>query len=471
MKRKISLADASLKTLRQLKVDTLGSLRAISDRIKDERRSMTAAERGEFDELQQYLQHEVSPALEAKELQLEAERQYGTTGQHIDPDQLAAEMAARRAAIHPPSALNHVGGSSARPTGRRYVEMFGDAALSADGWTNPNEFLAALHAGLADPRLRMLPGGPRMQASIAGSYSDPLGGFSVPSQFFGQWLDESLEDEIVRPRAEIRPMTSKTASAVGFDGASHTSNLYGGFTGQWVQETGEITEETPQLQLLTLNAHKLAILTQVSNELAADGVGYDAQLSRAIVKAIGFYLDLAFLTGVGVGQPEGIVGSAATIVVSKETGQSADTVNYENVKKMFARLHPASFGNSVWVCNSTTIPQLLSLSQVVGTGGSVVPVLNESNGKFTMLTRPVIFTEKTPKLGDKGDILLADFSQYIVGMRQDMSLDKSAHLGFAKNTSHYRGLLRADGRSKLRTPITPVNGDSLSPFIVLAERA
>ena len=35
--------------------------------------------------------------------------------------------------------------------------------------------------------------------------------------------------------------------------------------------------------------------------------------------------------------------------------------------------------------------------------------MKESNGKFTMLTRPCIFTEKTEKRSDQGDILLTDF--------------------------------------------------------------
>ena len=56
--------------------------------------------------------------------------------------------------------------------------------------------------------------------------------------------------------------------------------------------------------------------------------------------------------------------------------------------------------------------------------------MNESNGKFTMLTRPVIFTEKTEPLGDQGDILLADLSHYVIGLRNEMRIDLSQHVYF-----------------------------------------
>ena len=101
---------------------------------------------------------------------------------------------------------------------------------------------------------------------------------------------------------------------------------------------------------------------------------------------------------------------------------------------MFARLAPGSFGSSVWVANSTAIPQLLQLSIPIGTSGSHVPVMTESDGQFRILTRPVIFTEKVPALGTLGDIGLYDFSHNVVGLRADFSLAKSSHLGSASDT-------------------------------------
>jgi HK97 family phage major capsid protein len=232
-----------------------------------------------------------------------------------------------------------------------------------------------------------------------------------------------------------------------------------------------MTAQTPKMRLIQLHARKLGLLTAASNELISDGVGFEQQLGVAITKALEWFLDLAFLTGNGASKPLGIVEAPCTITVNKETGQPAATITYANVSKMFARLHPGSYANSVWVANSTAIPQLLQLSIPLGTSGSHVPVMSESNGKFTMLTRPVIFTEKAQSLGTKGDIMLADFSQFVVGMRAEFQLAKSAHIGFETDSSAYRGVIRVDGQPKLSAPITPLHGDTLSPFVVLQTRA
>jgi HK97 family phage major capsid protein len=349
---------------------------------------------------------------------------------------------------------------------RTYREMFG--ATSSDGWRDREEFFATIHQQLNDPRLR-----PAMLAfdAIATGTNPADGGFSVPTEFVAEMLDASLEDEIVRPLADVVPMSSSTKMVSGFDsGSAAGGTLYGGFTGQWVEEGGEITAKTPQMRRVQLTAKKLALLTQVSNELLADGDGYGTQLEGALVKAIGWFLDTAFLTGTGAGQPLGVLHDPALITVAKEDGQAKQTIDYLNLTKMFARIHPASINRAVWVANATAIPQLLTLTIAVGTGGSVVPVLTESNGQFRMLTRPVLFTEKLPAVGTVGDILLADFSQYKIGLRQGMSVDRSSHAGFTSNTTYVRGILRGDGQGKWGAPYTPAAGDTLSWCVALATR-
>lgn len=359
------------------------------------------------------------------------------------------------------------GGVVRRPTGRKFAEMFPTVALDAGGFRSADEFLATLHSGLADQRL--IPAYGLRATSTVGVPSE--GGFAVPTQMFAAWLDASLESEIVRSRADVRPMTSDSAVAPGWDDLDHTSNLYGGFAGEWLAEAGDMTAQTPKLRLIQLTARKLGILARVSNELLADGMGFEQQLGIAITRSLGWFLDQAFLFANGAGKPIGIVNSACTVSVAKETNQAAATINYTNLANMFARMHPASIANSVWVCNSTAIPQLLQLAFPIGTAGSHVPVMSESGGEFRMLTRPVVFTEKVPALGTKGDIGLYDFSQYVVGLRSDFTLAKSQHVGFTSDTTYYRGIIRVDGMPKMPAPVTPDAGDTLSPFVVLDDRS
>ena len=121
-----------------------------------------------------------------------------------------------------------------------------------------------------------------------------------------------------------------------------------------------------------------------------------------------------------------MLNDPALVTVDKEANQAATTLVYMNLTKMMARLHPRCFANSVWIASPTCIPSLLSLTLPIGTSGAAFPVMRDADGGFVILTRPVLFTEKLPVLGTAGDILLCDLSQYIVGMRKEVALEKKS---------------------------------------------
>jgi len=298
------------------------------------------------------------------------------------------------------------------------------------------------------------------------------GGFSVPEPLAAQWLDDSIEGEIIRPRATVWPMESATRKVPGWDAANQTGGtLFGGFAMEFLAETGEGNKQTGKLRAIELKAKKGAIFVDISNELREDGQGFEAQLDRAMRTSIGYGMDAAFIAGVGAGQPLGIRNDPAKITVTKEAGQVADTICWENLCKMFARVYPAGRQRAIWLANDTTITQLLSLSISVGTGGSWIPVMTESNGQFRILGRPVLFTSHLPTLGDADDIMLVDLSQYAIGIRREVRLEKSNIPGWTKDLMSYRVLLRFDGLGTWNKAITPKNGDSLSWCVSLGERA
>ena len=71
----------------------------------------------------------------------------------------------------------------------------------------------------------------------------------------------------------------------------------------------------------------------------------------------------------------------------------------------------------------------------------------------------------------KGDISLAAFSSYAIGLRTETSLMISPHVRFTTDELSFRLRVRMDGQPLLSDPITPVHGDTLSPFVTLAARA
>jgi HK97 family phage major capsid protein len=326
-----------------------------------------------------------------------------------------------------------------------------NVSLDRGGFKNMEEFLKTIYSGLADPRMKV---------------SDwASGGYAVPEEFGAWLLDKSLEGEIVRPRATVWPMETDTRHVPAWNNFNHADNLYGGVTGQWLGEGAQANETEGSITKLTLIAKKLACYTKASNELLDDGVTFEQQLTNALIKGMGWFMDLAFLSGSGAGQPLGVLNDPALITVPRET---AATITYADLAHMFARVAPACLNNAIWIANQTAIPSLLQLSVVVGAGGSHIPVLQQDGkGGFTILTRPVIFTEKVPALGSKGDILLADLSQYVIGMRREVVIAKSAAVHWTTDESAFRTIARVDGQGSWKEPVKPKNGDPVSWCVAL----
>ena len=391
----------------------------------------------------------------------EIERQAGGSPEQTDPIKL-----------DPEDTIRELGGNLSNrhdtPIGKTYRGLFhGDKAisLSKGSFENFEEFLQVVSTGRHDPRLTEK----SVRAMTIGDDSE--GGFLVPDEFAAFLMDASLEREIVRPRAKVWPMKSQMLKVPGWSGFDHTTNVYGGFAGTWLAEGGTATRQAPKLRQIQLIAKKLAIYTQASRELREDGISFEAQLADAMTSATAFYLDYAFFTGDGVGKPLGILNDPALVTVAKESAQAASTVVYQNICKMLARLHPSAFKNAVWVANQTCLPQFMTMTIEVGTaGGSHIKAVAEQNGRFTLLGKELLFTEKLPILGTKGDVFLVDLSKYVIGMRKELVFDKSNAPGFLEDLTDYRTILRCDGQGSWSSAVTPKNGDSLSWCVTLATR-
>lgn len=347
----------------------------------------------------------------------------------------------------------------------RYADMFGQAeARSLGPWQSTDEFVNAVAHRVM------------VQNSGQSESIGPDGGFLVPSALLAGILDGSLENEIVRPRAKAFALTSASATAPGLDTSDHSANI-GGFELQWLGEGGTGTVQTAQFWALTLRANKAAIFAKCSSEIAEDGVGFSTQLNDALTQALSFGLDYNYLWGDGVGKPLGILNWSGLVSVAKDTrspSQSADTLVYRNVIDMFARLHPACVKNAVWLVHPSALPQLFSMSQD-RTASTQVPIFVANASATpggTLLGLPLIVTEKCAALGNQGDIILADFSQYACALRRGARLERDLSTDWLTDEINFRLLTRLDGQPLWKSAVTPRNGsDTLSCFVTLDERA
>lgn len=458
-----------LKELRQAaadlkaQIDQRGRDRArIGERAVAETRGMTDDERTSFVAIGQELdilrgqQAETMRELQTAEHANEAERRGEAM---IDSDAVAAQRALARAGISPGAAMLETGTGRLRPCGPQAVQMFGAAAATLDGWESPGEYLRCVGRGLHDTRLR---------AESQSGAEPSLGGFLIPGQLWGEVLDSSLESEIVRPRASIFPMLGRDLDVACWDDLDRSG---GTIANVELQFPGEGTSATPQvakLRALKLHARKGMIFCEAPNELIADAPSFDRNLTALLARALSFGFDNRFLFGDGSTGPLGALVAPCTIVIARD---AAGDITYDDLVEMFSRMTPGSIPRSVWVASPSTIPKLATLSIVIGTSGSHVPVMTQADGRFYILTREVVFTEKAKALGTQSDISLCDLTSYAIGLRREASLDRSAHVGFQRDVETYRLQARLDGQPMLASAITPLNGSTLSPFVTLGDAA
>ena len=306
-----------------------------------------------------------------------------------------------------------------------------------------------------------------------GEGSGETGGFLVPEEFRSELLQVALENAVVRPRAKIIPMASNTLKIPTVKDTTHASTVFGGVSAKWTEEAGSYTASEPDFAQMQLTAKKLTGYTQVSDELISDSaIALESLLIGMFGDAIRHFEEKSFIAGSGAGEPLGILNADALISVSKQTGQAATTIVYENIVDMYSRMLPASANQAVWICNPNIMPQLMTMALNVGTGGSAIFVNNASDGvPMTIFGRPVLFTEHCKTLGTVGDIFFADLGFYVIGDRQGVAIASSPHYRFANGETVWRFTERIDGGPWLESAITPENGSTLSPFIALSTRS
>jgi len=308
--------------------------------------------------------------------------------------------------------------------------------------------------------------------------TDSEGGFLIPVEFRAQLLKLAEEKSNLMGRCMDVPMSVNSITMPYVKAVDRSSGyVHGAIMLYWVGEEAVKTESKPKFGQVTLTLHELAGLAYTSNQILEDSpISLEPLLTACFSDAFAWTMDNMLLNGTGAAQPKGILNATALVSITKETGQAADTIVYENIVKMEARLLPESEGKAVYLANKDTFPQLASMSIAVGTGG--VPVYLPAGGASgqpykTLMGRPLIFTEHCQTVGDKGDIFLADFSQYLLGQKKGRGIkaDSSMHLKFDYDQTAFRFTFRVDGQPWLPSAVTPrYSSDDLSPFICLDAR-
>lgn len=312
--------------------------------------------------------------------------------------------------------------------------------------------------------------------------SGVTGGYIVPPQVSSELLAIASEDAWIEPKARVVPMTSRTMQFPILDVTTAQSTGYNpylaGIYAKWQPEASSIAESEPAFRMTDFTAWDLVLYTVSSNQLLNDNaVALDSLLTDLFATGITWYREYAYLRGTGAGSsmPLGVINAPATYVQTRAT---SNEFSYADAAAMFSRLQARSRETACWSVHQSVLPELIKMNS----GGTAVsflvwvnPTPNGPAGPAGMRLPnaflnglPLFITDKQPALGTTGDVVLCDWSQYIIGDRMDLQIDVSTHALFRNNQTAWRVVSRLDGKPWLNSTITDPAGFVVSPFVALS---
>ena len=337
--------------------------------------------------------------------------------------------------------------------------------------------IAGLPTGLVEPELRALQSEEAELRAITG-----LGG-SIPADG-GFLVSKDYRSEIERLIFEnnflwnsSRKFTITQGNGIRLPASDSTSRADGSrpTRGYWSDEGAGMTASAPKFRLISMDAEKLTALVYSTDELLEDATLLGQFIVSEAIAELDFKISDAIINGDGAAKPLGILNAACFIPITKETSQVAATVVYENVVKQWSRMLPRSRSRAVWLANADILPQMMTMSIAIGTGGSAVwqPAGGAANRpNDTLMGRPIHYVEACPTLGTVGDIILADMSQYVTIDKGGVQQAQSIHVAFLTNQTVFRFVMRLNGQPALASAISPFKGNStIGPFLGIATRS
>lgn len=299
------------------------------------------------------------------------------------------------------------------------------------------------------------------------------GGFLVQTDFANELIRKVHQTGLLSARCRRMPISanSNALTLPGIDEQSRADgSRWGGIQAYWAAEAGTKTASKPKFRDMNLKLNKLIGLCYATDELLQDSSALEMWISDGFAEEFGFKLDDAIYRGDGAGKPLGILNSPCLVTVTATRG--VDEFKYEDAVAMYSRLWARSRANAVWLMNQDVIPQLMIMELAVGTGGSAVflPANGAADRPFdTLFGRPIIYIEHASTLGDVGDVMFGDLTQYLLAEKGGIQSASSIHVQFVTDETAFRFVMRVDGQPLWNSPLTPYQGtNTQSPFVVVA---
>lgn len=309
-----------------------------------------------------------------------------------------------------------------------------------------------------------------VNATGASTGIDADGGYLVETDKAAGILSTAIETGVLASRCAQQPISANADSFSYLAAKDRNRTTRSGLSvyrkgeADAMSSSGKVTLAERELRLEDMYG-----VIYVTNRMMRDAVAMSEYIKRELRKELAFKLDYEIWNGNGAGQCLGIINSGLPVQTSKEANQTAATIVAENVVKMLGRFK-GNMATAAWFVNQDCLPQFPVMK--VGDTPVFIPGGSFANAPFGMLLGlPIVPVEFASTVGTKWDIVLGDFSEYLLVRKGGVEEAESMHVRFLYDEMAFRFITRNNGQPMQDSPITPLNGsNTLSPFVTLEAR-
>lgn len=323
------------------------------------------------------------------------------------------------------------------------------------------------------------------------------GGFLLDYELANGVFDKARAIDGPLQRCLFHKTTKHSFSLPGFEETTRVNgSRWGGIRAYWVGQeddktlsattsTAGVAASQPSLNEINFEMQRCIVYTQpYSNDLVADAPLFGPMMEYAANQEIQYALVDKMINGDGNGCPTGVVNAASTVRVTR--AGSASTMAIADIDGMWSKLWPYCKRSAIWLASDSSLTVLDAVARAGGWPASDYQPAGHNGNQFALIKgRPLIPCEQCPKLGQTGDLICGDFSQYLVcvransgGIELESSLNPvgsavertvSEHIKFDTDQSVCKYKFRADGRPMWRSTVVlpDGSGQAQGPFVVL----
>jgi HK97 family phage major capsid protein len=419
------MASEVTKRLRDRRLNVWEQCKALADTAATENRAFSAEEQGSWEVLNEEMDNldkRIKAALDAEQRSAQADEAFN----RLHADKEGKDRAKNPAVQQLNSELRSflLGESRGNVSGGNAYEVK-RPENSRINWNYGPINLAEMRRAEAEYR-------------TLSTSSAAVGGNLVPTDFYDQLIAHLIE---VSGLLQCGPTVLNTAGGENLQIPKTTSHSVAASAAQ----SGTIPSADPAFGLVTLSAYKYGILLQVARELLDDsGVDLIGYLAMQSGRALGNKFGSDLVTGVGSGQPTGLIASSS-IGVTGATGVTGipryqDLVNleysviapYRQSKSCYWLAKDATIGGFRLIVDAQSRP-IWEPSMVLGS-----PDL--------LLGKPLVADPYMPAVGTSGkSVAFGDFSQFFVRIVGPVRFERSDDFLFGSDLVAFRALIRGDG--------------------------